>query len=169
MTKLSLSARNLLAQDTAITALLGKSVSWDTWIFDENPLNVHVENNSKVLIVVSEGDPWAPANQDNTMSFPTLIVDIWADPSRNSNKSVRQFDAKDKIEAVKALVDQHFHLVDGARPGGQLHIWGTAAQIASKTGLVVTGSTRASGPIYSPIRDTDGAWMGRMTYNVNVP
>lgn len=169
MTRLSLAARNYLAQDPALRAHLGRSASWDTWIFDEDPVNVHVENTQRCLIVVSEGQPWSAPNGHNTIEFPTLTVDIWADPTRNSDLSVRLFDAKTKIENIKRLVDRHFHLVDPATSTGMPYIWGTAEQIANKTGVVVTQSKRRSGPDYSPVRDSEGSWMGRLIYEVSVP
>lgn len=169
MTDLSLAVRNLLAQDEGLKLLLGKSASWDTWIFDEKPVNVKVENTSKCLIVINEADPWTTPNQHNTMKFPMIIVDIWADPTRNIDKSVQKFDAKTKIEDIQDFVDKYLHLVEPGDVNGNPQIWGTSAQIAAKTGVVVTGSQRLSGPSYSPIRDTDEAWMGRYTYGINKP
>lgn len=169
MTDLSLAVRNLLAQDIELTALLGKSASWDTWIFDEKPVNVRIENTSKCLIVINESDPWTSPNQHNTLKFPTILVDIWADPTRNPDKSVQKFDAKSKIERIQDFVDHHLHLVDPGDASGGPQVWGTPTQISAKTGVVVTGSQRLSGPVYSPIRDTVEAWMGRYTYGVNKP
>lgn len=168
MTRLSLAARNRLAQDASLRALLGRSVSWSTWIFDENPVGVHVENTSRCLIVVSEDDEWTSPNPHNTMRFPQLLVDIWADPTRNPDRSVQRFDAKDKIEEIQALVDKHFHLPDPGTRFGVPHIWGTAEQEATKTGLVIAGSERRSTQT-SPISDSEGSWMRRITYAVNVP
>lgn len=169
MTQLTLAIRNLLAQDAELRALLGKSASWDTWIFSEELIGVKVEGTQKCLIVVAEDDTWTSPNEHNTMRFPQVFVDIWADPTRNANKSIRQFDAKDKIEAIQPLIDRHLHLVDGANSEGKPRIWGTEEQIANKTGIVVTGSQRLNGPRYSPIRDSEGSWMGRFTYGINRP
>lgn len=166
MTKLSLAAKNLLWQDTALRALLGRSQSWETWIFADNPLNVHVEGNSRSLVVVSEGNPWTSMNTDNTMHFPTLLVDVWSDPTRNSDGSVRIDDARDKIETIASLLDKHFHRVHPSGAGGRAVIWGTATQITNRTGYRVHQSHRSGGIDYSPISDTDQAWMGRLTYRI---
>lgn len=169
MTELSLGARNLLAQDADLRALLARSAKWDTWIFDENPVGSKIENTSKCLIVLTEGDAWSGANEHNTEWFPTLRVDVWADPSRTENGTVKTFDAKSKIERIARVVDRHFHRVHPWERGEPL-IWGTAEEISSKTGVVINTSKRATGSIiYSPIRDTDGAWMGRITYNISRP
>jgi hypothetical protein len=167
MTQLSLGIRNLLSQDTALRSLLGRSVSWDTWIFSDDPVGVKVEGTQKCLIVVTENGTWSPPNSYNTQRFPRVFVDIWADPTRNSNGSVKISDAKDKIEVIVKRVNSHLHTVDQARPNGMPLIWGTAEQIADKTGVVVNGSQQLDGPDYSPIRDSAGSFMGRLTYGVN--
>lgn len=169
MTDLSLALRNYLAQDAELRALLGRSVSWDTWIFDESPLNVKVEGTSKCLIVINEQGTWTSPNGHNTMRFPQLIVDVWADPTRNADRSVQKLDAKTKIQDIQTVLDRHLHLTDPATSAGMPYIWGTAAQVAGKTGVVITGSHRSSGPNFSPIRDSEGSWMGQLTYDVNVP
>lgn len=167
MTSLSLAARNQLAQDTELTALLGKSLTWDTWIFDERPIGVKIENTQKCLIVVNEEDQADSPNEHNTLLFPSLVVDVWADPTRNDDKSVRVYDAKNKIEAISRLVNRHFHTVDMGTPQGGPLIWGTAEEVAEKTGVVVAASARRSGPTYSPVRDSDGSFMGRLVYAVH--
>lgn len=169
MTALSLAVRNLLAEDPDIRRLVGRSTNWGTWVFDEKPLGAKFESNSTCLIVVNEGEPWTDPNEHNTMKFPTIIVDIWADPTRNEDRSTKIPDATEKIETIQDVVDRHLHLVDAADLQGYPRVWGTAEQIASRTGVVITGSVRRSGPEYSPIRDADDAWMGRLVYGVNKP
>lgn len=169
MTTLSLAVRNYLALDHELRSLLGKSVSWETWIFDEDPLNVHVENTGKCLIVVRERGTWASPNDHNSMRFPRLLVDIWADPTRNPDRTIRQWDAATKIEQIQARVDSHLHLSDPGTSAGMPYIWGTLEQVVNKTGVVVAGSLRKSGPDISPIRDTEGALMGQLTYGINLP
>lgn len=168
MTELSLAARNFLAQDERVTSLLGRSASWDTWIFSEVPY-AKIENTQRCLVVISEGPPWTDMNPHNRLYFPTLRVDIWADPTRNpSDNSVRIEDAKDKAIEVMRAIDWSMHLVDPGRPSdGMPYMWGTAEQISQKTGIVVTGSFKDSGPEFSPIKDSPGSWMARVVYAVN--
>lgn len=167
MTTLSLAARNLAAQDPAVTALLGSSTNWATWIFSDQPY-VTIENKQKVMVVITENGNHSSPNLHNTMRFPRMLVDIWADPTRNSDNSVKTPDAKDKIEAVVKVLNRLFHTVDNSDSRGMPLIWGTQAQIASKTGVVVLGSTQLNGPEFSPVSDSNGAWMGRVTYGVNL-
>lgn len=168
MTQMTLAARNLLAQDTALTPLLGRSVTWSTWIFEDNPQGVRVENTQKCLIVVGEDRGYTSPNEHNTMRFPRLIIDIWADPTRNEDRSVKVNDAKDKIEAIAKLVNNHFHTVDPGTPQGNIRQWGTAEQIAAKTGVYVAGSVRREELSFSPIKDSEGSFMGRLIYGVNL-
>lgn len=169
MTVLSLAVRNTLAQDEALKTLLGKSVTWDTWIFDERPVNVTVEKTSKCMIVVNEIRPWTQSNDHNSMTFPTIVIDIWADPTRNTgaDKSVRLFDAKAKIKLIEKYVDKHLKTIDMADRFGLPIIWGTPAQIANKTGVVIAASQKLTGPDFEPVNGTDGAWMASYTYGVN--
>jgi hypothetical protein len=169
MTLLSLAARNLLAQDDRFREWVARSQSWDIWIFDTKPVMAKFENNSKCLIVINEGDPWTSPNEHNTLEFPSLVVDIWADPDRRADKTILRDNAKDKIKAVARIVNDHLHRVDPGGPDGGYMIWGTAQEIDTKTGVLVSESKRLSGPVFSPIKDAEGAWMGRYTYGINQP
>lgn len=172
MTTLSLAVRNELAKIDGLTALLAKSESWDTWIFDERPVKAAIEGTQKCMIVVNQFSPYAGANEHNTMRFPQLTVDIWADPTRDmtkQNRPVKVYDAKSKIEAIFPFVDKFLHRVDRGNGAGNVLIWGTAAEVAAKTGVVIAGSHRISGDIdYSPVKDSEGTLMGRITYGVNM-
>jgi hypothetical protein len=176
MTKLTLDARNYLAQDPNLRMLLGRSVSWDTWIFDTKPY-AKIENSESSLIVINEAGNWQPRNQHNTERFPRLRVDIWSDPTRNTDKSVKVHDADDKIQAIHAVLTKHLHLVhqsvtrdDPAWMGtpGSTHIWGTDDQIEDKTGSFIVGSTELSGPELVNVTDSQGTRMGTLYYGVSV-
>ena len=169
MTVLSLAARNFLVQDTGLTGLLAESPTLGPWIFDSEPVGARFEQNSKCLIVISEENTWTSPNEHNTLRFPRLFVDIWADPDRNPDKSVRISNAKTKIGAIQAFIDKHMHLVDPGTPQGMPFIWGTPDQIANKTGVVIVASERRDGPEFSPIANAQGAWMGRLTYGITTP
>jgi hypothetical protein len=168
MTRLSLAARNTLAQDPAIRAHVGSDSVWtDGWIFDGN-IFARIEGSQTCAIVLTETDPYTTMNAHNRMKFPTLAVDIWADPTRNADGSQRRDDADDKIEVLVDLIDKHLHTVNLSGPGGEFIVWGTAAQVADRTGVTLQGSTRISGPTISDIEDTEGGRMARLTYGVNV-
>lgn len=168
MTTLSLNVRNQLARTPRVTALLGSSVTWDTWIFDQKPLGVKIEGTQRCMIVVNEFRPYTDPNEHNTLRFPQITIDIWADSTRTSGGAVKTLDADTKIETIAKQIDSVMHLVDGATSSGSLIVWGTAQQEAQKTGSVIAGSLRLSGPDYSDVKDADGTRMGRLTYGVHV-
>jgi hypothetical protein len=168
MTTLTLAIRNELAKVTPLRALLAKSKIWDTYIFDSRPLGGPIEGSQLAQIVVSGTRPYTGANDHNTLRFPQINIDIWADPTRNVDGSVKVDDAKDKIEAIFPHVDRVLHRVDRSQSGSVI-IWGTAEEVANKTGVVVSGSHRISGDIdYSPVKDSEGTWMGRISYGVHL-
>jgi len=167
MTSLSLAARNVLLAEPGIRSLIAKSPTLGTWVFDERPLGGKIEGTGLCLIVVNEERPYSSPNEHNTMKFPQLIVDIWADCTRNPDSTPKVYDAKDKIEAIEKVVDRLFHTVDRSMNHSVI-IWGTPEEIALKAGVVVAGSQRLNGsPEYSPIKDAEGAFMGRLIYGVN--
>lgn len=164
MTRLSLAIKNTLVEDQRFAALLPYSDILGRWIFEDRPLGARFENEGQCLIVVSEGDAWSGMNSYNRQYYPTVYVDIWADSTRNDDLSVWEYDAKDKIEVLARLVDEHLHLVDIDDGGWQ--IFGTPDQIADRTGVFVSSSIHIDGPDYSEIRDAPDAWMGRLEYHL---
>ena len=168
MTTLSLNVRNQLARRQSLTDLLGSSRSWSTWIFDQKPVGVKIEGTSRCMIVVNEFRPYTSPNPHNTMTFPQITIDIWADPTRNPDKSVKTWDADTKIEAIVKEVKAVMHTVDLGASNGSLIIWGTAPQVAQKTGSIIAGSTLRDGPDYSDVKDSEGSRMGRLLFDVNV-
>lgn len=168
MTRLSRAAADTLAQDKALRKLLGRSVSYPTWIFDQRPVKVAIEGTQTCMIVVNELTQYTSPNDHNTLAFPRLIVDIWADPTREApGGAPTVYDAPEKVEAIAKLVNRHFHLVDSGTASGGIVIWGTAEEIAARTGVAITGSKRLDGPDYSDVRDSEGSVMGRLTFGVN--
>lgn len=172
MGKLSRDIRNYLAQQEDLRALVGRSQNWDTWMWADKPLG-KVEGYGKTapersaLIVISEGTSWTTPNEHNTLSFPRVFVDVWADPTRNSDGDVKQADADDKIAAIHKVVSKYLHRVDNGTSKGQPLCWGTAEQMATWTGSLINSSSRAGEPAYADLRDGNGARMAAVTYNVS--
>jgi hypothetical protein len=163
----ALAARNMVA-DTPdqITDPIGSDNLWGPWVFEGRPL-VPIENTQKALIVITHGDGWDTPNSHNTMEFPRLTVDVWADPTRNPDLSVQTPDAKDKIITVFRRLDKVLHLIDRGN-GGRAIWWGTADEIDSRSGIRIIGSIRLTEPEFFPIQDVDHGWMGRVEYGVTI-
>ncbi len=172
MAQLALNIRNYLAQQEDLRALLGSSKTWDTWMWADKPLG-KIEGSGKIngarsaLLVVSEGTQWTTPNEHNTLHFPRIFIDVWADPTRNQDGDVAMQDADNKISAIHRVVSKYLHLVDNGDRKGQPVCWGTAAQMESFKGSLINSSTRAGEPAYADVRDGDGARMAAVTYNVS--
>lgn len=166
MTQLAYAVRNMLVQHPSVTSLLGIDELGDPMIYANQP-EATVENTGKCLVVVRTDGGWG-ANDHNTARFPTLAVDIWADPTRNPDRSVQKQDASLKAEAVYKAIDKLLHLVNASLPGGGSVFWGTEAQILAKTGLRITSSSRNNEPDERPAFDDQGAVIWQVRYNVSI-
>lgn len=182
-TRLSVAARNLVIQDTELLALgllggdVGATPVWPVWVWADEPQR-RIENSQKCAIVFTEGQPWTSRNEHNTAYFPTLVMDIWADPTRNSDRSVKRYDADDKIVTIARSINRLLHTVNNSVPSespawmgapGMPRIWGTADEISTRTGLLVVSSLQSSGPDFNDMANNDGGRMGRYVYNVETP
>lgn len=165
MTRLAYAARNFLLTQPSVTELVGADAN-GPWIFSNRP-EATVENSETSLIVVSSTGGWG-ANQHNEGHFPTLIVDIWSDPSRGAMNAVVSQDAEDKAEAVYLALDKFFHMVDNSAEDGGSVFWGTAEQITNKTGLRIISSTRVGEPDYRPAIDDQGGVVATIRYDVSI-
>src|SRR5690606_35499722 len=121
----------------------------------------------KAMVVIFTDGGWG-ANNQNTARFPRLFVDIWANPTRNPDKSVQMKDADLKIESVYLAIDKYLHLVDTSLPNGLSVMWGTATEISNRTGVRIINSSRQGEPVLSPAFGDEGALMGRVEYHVQI-
>jgi hypothetical protein len=164
---LTLSIRNFLAQKHDLTALLGSDSKWDTWIFADEPF-AKIERTGRSMVVITKEGGWTAPNEHNTMKFPRVYVDVWSDPDRNRDGSVKRNNARNKIDAVHDAIAQYLHTVS-MHSNGRFLCWGNREQMDTMTGLIVLGSVRQNEPDYSPVADGNGAWMGRVSYGINLP
>jgi hypothetical protein len=186
MVDIAMAARNMLLQAPKIKQLvadnlIGNSTEYPLgWIFHKVP-RVHIEKkNHTSLIIVTRGDEWTDPNSHNTALFPTLYVDVWADPTRNPDGSLKRDDADEVIDAVGAAVAHYMHTPNQDVPSmtfdpeaafqglpGMPRYWGTASQIADKTGVpIISSLARTRMPEYFDVEGGDGARMGRFIYNI---
>jgi len=178
VTDLSLAAQRILVQDPAIleSALVGSDAMWPVgWVFPDKP-GVVIENTQLCAIVLWEDSPWTDPNPHNTVEFATLVVDIWADPTRNPDKSIKLDNAQDKIKRVAKTVTENFHLVEPGVPAGaaaylgqpgMARVWGTPAQVAARSGIVLVSSVQSAGPQWNPMSNNPGGVRGRYRFNVS--
>lgn len=155
MTILSLAALRFLNQGEPAAALdatdlLGRDALWPRWIWEER-IQGTIENSQKVAIVLSLNGTWTNPNSFNTLQFPRLQVDIWADPTRNSDNSVQLQDAKSKVYDTYMAIRPFLHNITP-----DIAFWDTTRVISS---LV------SADPTYNPVRDGNGACMGQFFVN----
>jgi hypothetical protein len=163
--KLALAAVNYLMQQPSVTNQVGSDAE-GPWIFWQAP-QATIENTSTSMVVINSVAGW-DANPHNTARFPTLVVDIWTDPTRNSDDSVRKPDAALRAEAVYEALDRFLHLVNADVPGGGAVYWGTPEEIASKTGVRIISSERRGEPEVQPALNDEGAVIATVRYNVSI-
>ena len=166
MTQLVYAVANYLASQPSVTELVGVDDLGDPMIYANRP-EATIENTQTSMIVVTSTEGWG-ANDHNTARFPVLVIDIWSDPTRNDNLTVRQKDADLKIEAVYKAVDKFLHRVHNSEPGGVSVMWGTQEQISTRTGLRIISSSRQNEPDLRPAFNDEGAMMGSIRYHVTI-
>jgi len=164
MPKLDRAVVNYLLQQPSVVSTVGAD-SEGPWIFSGRP-DATIENTGEAMIVVNVDNGWG-ANTHNTARFPVITIDIWADPTRNPDLSVRTKDADLKAEAVYLAVDPFLHLVN-ANIGGEFIFFGTPEQIANKTGVRIISSSRNDEPSYRPALNDEGAVLATVTYNASI-
>jgi hypothetical protein len=175
-------AHRMMLTDSPLLDLLGSGPqsplnplpSWDHWLFSDTP-KIRIENTQKSMIVLTYAGGWASPNPHNTMSFPRLSVDVWSDPTRSSDGSVKLDDAKNKILQTFAQVDRLLHIVknsmpDPVNPGHSMPLmWGSPEDLEKHEGLRINGSQALdSQPALSPVSKGNGAWMGRKYYGISL-
>lgn len=173
MAKLAQDIQNYLRQQEDLTELVGTSKNFSSWIWADKPLG-KIEGYGKIapqrsaLIVIVEDNGWAQPNDHNTLRFPRVYIDVWADPTRNPDGSVQMQDADDKIDAIHRKVMKYLHLVDMGDRNGMPVCWGTKEQMETWTGSIISSSSKNQEPVYSDVRDGNGARMGAATYGMAV-
>jgi len=142
----------LLDEDT-IHSVLG--VFPDTnvpWLY-QHSLWSRVEGTQSVAAVISRAGGWAGANEYNTLRFPRLSLEIYADPLRDTQGNVTQpGETWRRIEAAWVAFDTLLH-----RPSADTVMWGTVRTITC---------TRLGEPLIYPVPDGDGSLRLQQFYAV---
>jgi hypothetical protein len=152
--------RGYLALQPEIYSVLGSSVDWDVWLFQETPY-VRIEGSQQTACVLKQMGSWTTPNMHNHMRFPRLQVEYWADPDRDadSNNS-NPLTAKDKILIAHDVIDRFLHFT---ALGEQW--W---PDIDAHAPMRILNSARQGEIDFSPIPDGDGMMRGVTTYAIGV-
>lgn len=137
--------------------LIGLTSGGDPWIWRWRPWEA-VEGTSKVGIVLARHRGWAVPNRHNTLEFPLLQVEIYADPARGDELLPERKDAEEKALAVGKVVKDKLHV-----PLGKDIWWG------NEEGRIRVVSSLASSEIgVEDVPDGDGMVRGLLTFDVEV-
>lgn len=69
----------------------------------------HVQGTQQRAIVVRRSNGWASPDTVQSSEYPILVVDFWADPTRDEDGNKVADDAVDKAYAVFRAVDKDLH------------------------------------------------------------
>lgn len=142
-----------LASKSDLTSALGSDSVYDFWLFRER-LQATVEQSSSAAVVIDIVGGWTAPNTHNTMSFPRLLVLIYADSSRDVARNITEDDSRDLADEVFALIDKYLHL-----PGQAGFEWGDTR---------ILRSTRLSEPVATPVQDGAGMTLVTAYYGLGI-
>ncbi len=138
-----------------IAAVLGTYPDTSTpWLF-QHSLWATVEGSQGTAAVVSRGGGWAGANEHNTMRFPRISLELYADPIRDAARNLSDpGEVWRRIDAAFNAFDTRLH-----RPAGQDVRWGDVRTL---------GCLRLGEPSVYPVPDGEGVLRLQCFYGVAV-
>lgn len=136
---------------------IGEDAAWTKgWIFDRK-LRVAVENSQRCAVVINSSFGWTVPNTYNTARFPLVVVDIFADPTRNADHSVALDDAETKARHIYDELFKVMHTVNPSSANGLSIFWGD---------LRITSSESLAEPSVTPVADGNGLVLLRARFGV---
>ncbi len=128
--------------EPSIQAVLGAYQTGKPWLFAHSPY-VNVEGTQSTAAIFSYAGGWAGANDYNTVRYPRLSLDIWADCLRDPLGNPTDFEeVHRRVMACWDAFDRLLH-----RPAQHVEYWGPVRTI---------GCTRIGEPTVGPIAEGDG-------------
>lgn len=121
-------AVEFLTTKTDLLALVGSDVpnGIPHFLF-QYKLWTEIGGSESTAVVVSSDSGWAGPNLHNTLKFPRLTVEIYADPQRDAvGNATDQGDHYRRLAAVFRVIDNYLH-----RPEGGSQMWGTLRTVSS--------------------------------------
>lgn len=132
----------LQAKPDVIAALGTDRETGAPMLFGYNDWSTLEGSQSTCAIIANEGG-WAGPNAHNTLRFPRLSLNIWADPQRDAgNNAILPGEVMRRVDAVFEVIDNHLH-----RPEGETQMWGSVRTVAS---------VRLTEPVIYRVPDGDG-------------
>lgn len=173
--------RGKLVAQPDVRDVLGYDTNWDSWIFQER-LFVMLERSGRpvptpqelvllpdtnprlgaraVAVVLGQRGNWTSPNEHNTMRFPRIVTEFWADPDRLADGSVTDpLSANDKITRAHGIVDRYLHRVDGSATW-----WPTDPAVTGLDAVRILRSSRLGELDFFPVADGDGLIRAQVFY-----
>jgi hypothetical protein len=145
-------------EDALLDAGLGSEDTgrWFLWQWTER---AQVQGTGRASVVISVPGSWAGPNTYNTLRFPRVQTEVYADIDRDETRGPYVRTAPKKGEDIWVVLDALLH-----RPGQRNMHWGDA------NGRVrVVSSVRNSGePDRNEVPDTDGVWRILCSYAIEL-
>lgn len=127
---------------TDVLAVLGTNPAGKHFLF-QSTMWTNLEGTGTTAAVIGRAGGWTSPNTHNTMRFPRLSLEMWADPIRDSGgNEINRGEAERRIDAAFLTLDTHLH-----RPQGGATWWGTVRTV---------GCTRLGEPTVYPVPDGGG-------------
>ena len=145
-------------EDALLDAGLGSYDDGRMWLWpwDER---LQVQGSGRGSIVISTPGSWAGANTYNTLRFPRLQVEVYADIDRDEVAGPFYRSAQKKAQDIWVVVDAFLH-----RPGHRNMQWGGA----SGTLRIVSWVRNSGEPDLSEVPDVDGVYRALCSYAVEL-
>ena len=141
----------LLSQPRCVAAVGTTDIG--TPLIFQHQLFYPIEGKSTTAAVVTYNGGSESANLHNTMRFPRIMLELWADPLRNMGRNtVDPGEVWRRINAVFSIFDRALH-----RPQGGTQMWGSVRTISCQ---------RMAEPIVYPVPDGDGMMRAATFYGV---
>jgi hypothetical protein len=145
-------ATKFLQAQAGVLAVLGTTADGTPLLF-QHDLYVVMEGTSSTAAVLAYGGGWSGANPHNTLRFPRLSLQLWADPVRDDGHNpVRPGEVQRRIHAAFGVFDRLLH-----RPAGGEQWWGTVRTLSS---------VRSAEPSIYPVPDGNGLLRAQAFYAI---
>jgi hypothetical protein len=133
-------------------------IAWPVaWVFKWKAAAT-VSGKEGASIVLSQPSGWSSPNRHNTLEFPRLIVEVYADQSRDAGQGPEFKDAPSRAMDVWRVVDRVLHRVDAGA-----FTWG-----GTDGGIRIVSSTRSQEPQIMEVPDTDGVYRLLTSYDIEL-
>lgn len=142
-----------LSAKPAVLAVLGTFEGSTVPYLFQRRMWAEMEGSSSTACMIYSDGGWTSANNHNTLRFPRLSIEIWADPIRDSTNNVTDpGEVWRRIDHAYMVIDTFLH-----RAAGGEQFWGTVRTV---------DCVRLTEPLTYEVPDGDGLLRLLVSYAV---